>query len=318
MPSTPARAPAHGRRLALVRARLALARRRLHRAWRTRVPERARRMGGWLRSDEFLTTSSSLAFYAMISLPPMVLIAFWVAGAVVPDSTLQALGGQVEASTPEQLPVAAVVRSLIDLAADAGALSVLFAVWPATTYGAALGRAFENVAPRSPDELPGWKGRLLALLVLAVLPLVVFGGLAVLYVVPRLASGRTWPLTAALAVGTLLALAALIALVFQLYTVRDTNWVDVVVGALVATALIAAVSGSYLVYLEVFADFRERYGRTSLATAVLLGLWLLLTHAMLLAGYRVMLRRALRRSGRPPSGVPAGPEAGRACRRPES
>lgn len=255
------------------------------------MPARARRVAGWLRSDEFITTSSSLAFYAMISVPPMVLIALWVTGAVVADETLQELGGQVEQSAPDSLPVGEVVRSLVDLAADAGALSVLAAAWPATTYGAALGRAFENVAPRSPDELPGWKGRLLALVLVAALPLVVVGGVAVLYVVPRLLDDRPGSLTAGLAVGGVLALAALVALVFQLYAVRHTTWRDVLVGAGVATAAITAVSGAYLLYLQV-ADFEQRYGRTWLATAVLLGLWLLLVHAMLLLGYRVMLRRA--------------------------
>ncbi|MCZ2813731.1 hypothetical protein O2W15_20060 [Modestobacter sp. VKM Ac-2979] len=48
-------------------------------------------------------------------------------------------------------------------------------------------------------------------------------------------------------------------------------------------------------YLESFAAFSERYGTTSPATAVLLGLWRLLADAMLLVGYRVMLRRAPRR-----------------------
>lgn len=282
-------------------------------ASRARVPDRARRMGGWLRSDEFLTTSSSLAFYAMISLPPMVLIALWAVGAVVPGSALEDLGGQVEESAPQQLPIGAVVRSLIELAAEAGALSVLAAVWPATTYGAALGRAFENVAPRSPDELPGWKGRLLALLLIAALPVVVFGGLAVLYVVPRLVGGQAWQLTAALALGTVLALGALIALVFQLYAVRETSASDVLTGAAVTTALIAAVSGLYLLYLEVGADFDQRYGATSLATAVLLGVWLLLTHAMLLVGYRTMLRRAQRRHGHLGAGAAVQDPPGRAA-----
>ena len=299
MPSSRARAGAPDRFPGRARVVLVAARHRLATRVRARVPARARRVAGWLRSDEFLTTSSSLAFYAMISIPPMVLIALWVTGAVVADSTLQELGGQVEESAPDQLPVGAVVRSLIDLAAEAGVLSVLAAVWPATTYGAALGRAFENVAPRSPDELPGWKGRLLALVLVAALPLVVVGGLAVLYVVPRLIDDRPGSLTAGLAAVAVLALAALIALVFQLYAVRSTTWVDVVVGAAVATASIAAVSGSYLLYLELFADFQQRYGRTSLATAVLLGLWLLLVHAMLLLGYRVMLRRARGRDGAP-------------------
>lgn len=261
-----------------------------------RLPEPIRRFLAWLRSPEFVTTSSSLAFYAMVSLPPMVLLGFWIAGWFVDGSALQDLGNQVDSSAPEQLPVADVLRALIDVAAQAGPVAAVAAVWPATTYGAALARAFSGIAPESERRIRGWKGRLLALVVIAALPLVVFSGLATLYLVPRLL-GSGLELQLALAVGALVALTAVIALIYSLFELRETRWHDALVGAGTATGLVALTTGGYLVYLE-FADFTQRYGATALATAVLLGLWLLLGNAALLAGYRVMSRRALRRSER--------------------
>ena len=59
------------------------------------------------------------------------------------------------------------------------------------------------------------------------------------------------------------------------------------------------MSGGYLLYLRTGADFRDRYGTASLATLVLFGLWLLLGNAVLLAGYRLMTRRAARRRSGP-------------------
>jgi uncharacterized BrkB/YihY/UPF0761 family membrane protein len=259
----------------------------------TRLPEPLEHLVHWVRSPEFFTTSASLAFYAMISLPPMVLIAFWVAGAVVSDASLEGLGAQVEGQTPEDLPVGAVLRGLIDVAERTGPLAALAAVWPATAYGAALARAFTEAAPRSQQRIRGWRGRLLALGLIAVLPFVVFSALAALYLVPRLV-GSGWALTAVLGLGAFAVLTLLVMLVYRLFSLRDTRWDDLALGAATASALVTVVTGGYLVYLR-FADFTQRYGTTSLATAVLLGLWLLLANAVLLVGYRVMARRALRR-----------------------
>jgi uncharacterized BrkB/YihY/UPF0761 family membrane protein len=271
---------------------LAQLRRRLSRE-AAHLPPPIRRFVGWLRSPEFVTTSSSLAFYAMISLPPMVLLAFWIAGWFVDESSLQDLGTQVTSSAPDQLPVADVLRSLIDVAAATGPLAAVAAFWPATTYGAALARAFNAIAPESERRIRGWKGRLLALVIIAALPFAVFSGLATLYVVPRLL-GAGLGLQLALGLGTLLLVALVIALIYGLFELWETRWHDVAIGAATATGLVALSTGGYLLYLE-FADFTQRYGPTALATAVLLALWLLLGNAALITGYRVMSRRARER-----------------------
>jgi uncharacterized BrkB/YihY/UPF0761 family membrane protein len=261
-----------------------------------RLPRPVRRFADWLRSPEFVTTSSSLAFYAMISLPPMVLLGFWVAGWFVDESTLQDLGAQVQDQAPAQLPVAEILLALIDVAAQTGPLAAVAAVWPATTYGAALARAFSQVAPQSERRIQGWKGRSFALVLIAVLPLVVFSGLAALYLVPRLL-GSGPALRVVMGLGSLLILSLIIALIYGLFELRDNAWTDVVVGAATATGIVAATTGAYLAYLE-FTDFTSRYGATALATAVLLGLWLLLGNAALIIGYRVMSRRGQHGPGR--------------------
>ncbi|TKJ22394.1 YhjD/YihY/BrkB family envelope integrity protein [Blastococcus sp. CCUG 61487] len=259
-----------------------------------RLPEPVRRALDWLRSPEFITTSSSLAFYAMVSLPPMVLLGFWIAGLFVDESSLRDLGDEVTRQAPDQLPVADILRALIDVAADTGPLAAVAAVWPATTYGAALARAFSAISPEAGQRIRGWKGRLLTLVVIAALPLAVFSGLATLYLVPQLLGIEAW-LQVILGVGAVGVLWALIALVYSLFELSETRRRDVAFGAATAVGLIALTTGGYLVYLE-FADFTQRYGATALATAVLLGLWLLLANAALIIGYRVMLRRAGHRS----------------------
>ncbi len=262
------------------------------------VPDPVQAFVRWLRSDDFLTTSASLAFYAMVSLAPMALVALWVAGAVVPDSSLQRLGSDVEQTSPDSLPVADLLRRLIDVATGLGFASVLGALWPATAYGAALARAFGRVTPDRERRMRGWKGRAMALVIVALMPLVVFGALAVSFVGPRLLPDAGPWLAVLLAFGGYLALLALTGLVFTLFRLLSTEASDIAWGALVASTLISLVSGAYLLYLRLFAGFEQRYGASWLATAVLLGLWLLLVNAMLIIGYRLMVRRAQRRHPR--------------------
>lgn len=254
-----------------------------------------RRFGRWLLSDELVTTGSSLAFYAMLSLPPMILVALWAVGAVVPDSALDDLGRDVEGQAPDALPVGDVLRSLIDVATRSGAFSVLAALWPATTYGAALARAFSRVAPESDRQIRGWRGRLLALAIVALLPLLVAAALAIFSFGPDLLGSDDLALTLLAGVAAVAAFALVVALLFSLFQLRDTAPSDIALGALVTTGLQVVVTGGYVAYLELFADFESRYGASQLAVAVLLGLWLLLSNAVLLVGYRFMLRRCDRR-----------------------
>lgn len=283
-----------------------------------RVPEPVRRAANWLTGSEFTLTSSSLAFYAMISIPPMTIIGLWVAGGFLDDSLLQELGDDVGKQSPDELPLGDVVRSLVDVATRIGAFSVLAAVWPATAYGAALAKAFSMIAPESERSIRGWKGRLLALGVVALLPLIVFAALAALYVGPQLVDEGGLVFRIALALAALLAFGVVVAVIFALFQVRDTSVGDIAFGAGVATSLQALVTGAYLLYLQLFADFEQTYGASSLATAVLLGFWLLLSNACLLLSYRLMLRRCLRRQGG--DGQARAPEAPRGsgrARRPE-
>jgi YihY family inner membrane protein len=274
-----------------------------------RIPEPVRRLFGWLTGNEFTLTSSSLAFYAMISIPPMTIIALWVAGSFIDDSVLQDLGSDVDQESPDELPLGDIVRGLIDVATRIGAFSMLAAVWPATAYGAALAKAFSMIAPESERAIRGWKGRILSLAVVGLLPLVVFAALAALYVGPQIVDTEGPLFQVALAAVALLTFGLVVAVIFALFEVRETSLGDIAVGALTATVLQALVTGGYLLYLRVFADFEETYGASSLATAVLLGFWLLLSNAVLLASYRLVLKRCRRRqeaAGRRPPGDEPG------------
>lgn len=277
---------------------------------RGRVPEPVMKIWRWLSGAEFYLTSSSLAFYALISLPPMSLIALWAVSGFVDVDVLRQLGDEVSEGAPDEFEIGEVVAGLIETATSVGWVSVVTALWPASAYGAALAKAFGMIAPEAEREVQGWKGRLLALVLIAVLPLVVFAGIAVAFVVPQLLDVDGLAFQAMLVAAAALVYFLVVLAIYALFQVRDETTLDLVVGAALATGGQAVLTVGYLLYLVVGADFEETYGQTALAAVVLLGLYLLFSNAVLLSSYRYVLRRCRLREGPRTGGHRADDDAG--------
>jgi uncharacterized BrkB/YihY/UPF0761 family membrane protein len=264
----------------------------------SRTPGPVKKLLGWFTGDEFFTTSSSLAFYALISIPPMTIIALWIAGGFVDADQLRELGEELSDGAPDELEIHEIVAGLIEVATSVGWVSVLTAFWPATAYGAALAKGFGMIASEPERDVKGWKGRILSLGVVALLPMAVFGAIALSFLGPRLLGAGGLALRALF----LLAAAALyfvvVLLVFRLFRVRDETLGDLFLGAGLATLGQAGLTVGYLLYLQFGADFEETYGRSSLAIVVLLALYLLFSNALLLSCYRYILRRCHERQRR--------------------
>lgn len=124
----------------------------------------------------------------------------------------------------------------------------------------------------------------------------VFAALAVFSFGPDLLGSDDVVLSVAAGLAAVAALTVVVAMIFSSFQMRDTTPSDVAAGALVATGLQVVVTSAYVVYLELFADFQSKCGASQLAVVVLLGLWLLLSNAVLLVAYRYMLRRCARRA----------------------
>src|SRR5690348_4791505 len=83
---------------------------RRRRAAEAALPKPVRRFERWARGPELSMTSASLAFYALVSLPPMVLVAFWLAGMVASDEQLAGLVDEMGRRAPAELPLDGLVR----------------------------------------------------------------------------------------------------------------------------------------------------------------------------------------------------------------
>jgi len=173
----------------------------------------------WARSDESLSTAASLAFFALVSLPPTALIGFWAAGLMAGDERISQLGEQLAALAPAEMGADGMLLQLVEVAATLGWTSVLAALWPATAYGAGLARAFDRLTPTGRRRMDGLRGRVLVVVLIALLPLLILGALLVVLFLPQLLGEQVVVRVLGLALAGLIAVAALTAILALLYAV---------------------------------------------------------------------------------------------------
>ena len=260
------------------------------------LPHPVARLVVWARSDESLLTASSLAFYSLVSLPPMVLIAFWAAASVAGEATIEQIGSSVGRNSPHQLGLDRVVVQVAHVGASLGWLSVLTAVWPATSYGAGLSRALDRLTPGGDRPLDGVRGRLLGVVLIAVLPILVLAALVTAYLAPRVLGDQAWALAGGLLGGIVLGavvVAGVMALLYNLFSPKHVTLRTSLVGGAVAAGVVLGATLAFAAYLRLGGGAsKSHYASSAVGALVLLGLWLYLTNAGLLIGYRAALRRA--------------------------
>ncbi|MBA3508964.1 MAG: YihY/virulence factor BrkB family protein [Thermoleophilaceae bacterium] len=262
-------------------------------AVKERLPDPVGRVFDYLRDEDVLMISAGLAFYALVSVAPLVIIALWATSMIVGDGAVQRTGEELARLAPGKLGLDKAFTQVAQTGTDIGVWAVAAALWPATAYGSGLARAFNRVSDRA-RELPGLKGRALAFLLMAALQIVVLAGLAVALVGPRLlgegllAAVAGW--VSAAVVG-FLSIAAMTGLIYRVYDTECESWTGIAQAAATVAAGISLLSLGYVVFLRLGTDFEQRYASSGLAAVVLLAGWLFLANALLLVGYRLARER---------------------------
>ncbi len=262
-------------------------------AVRERLPGPVGRVFGYLRDEDLLMISAGLAFYALVSVAPLVVIALWVTSLLVGDDAVQRTGEELSRVAPAKLGLDTAFVQVAKTGTDIGIWALATALWPATAYGAGLARAFNRVSDQA-RELPGLRGRALAFVLMAGLQIVVLAGLAAALVGPRLlgegplAKAAGWAI--AVAVG-LVSIAAMTSLIYRVFATESASWNGVVQAAATVAAGISLLSLGYVALFQLGTNFEQRYASSGLAAVVLLAVWLFLANALLLVGYRLARER---------------------------
>jgi uncharacterized BrkB/YihY/UPF0761 family membrane protein len=232
--------------------------------------------------------SAGLGFYALVSIPPIVIVALWLAGLVAGDDSVERLADQIGRVAPKDLGIDRAVRQISEQGTSLGLSAMAIGLWPATAYGAGLVRAFERLAVgRKSRERTPMLGRLLMLTV--VLPLFVLGSILASFAGASALGdaliGRLLGLVLALVAGFIGASLA-VALIYRIFPPERLAWRQIVRGTVVAAVGIAVLSLGLVLYANLGANFGEHYVSSGLTAVVLTAVWLFLSNALLLVGYK--------------------------------
>jgi membrane protein len=163
----------------------------------------------------------------------------------------------------------------------------VLALLPMSLYGEGLRRALLRFSHRRHESLTSWRGRLLALPLLAVTPLLLYPLLLVARVMADLAdAGGAGHTVARIALGYYSVLAALtVPLVWGWRVVAGgrVRWPALVAGALFTAACLSGFLQGFVLFLALPLRLGAPFGGlTGVGAAVAVGLWLFLLHLVLL------------------------------------
>jgi membrane protein len=280
----------------------------------------ARRTGREFSKDQCLDLAAALTYYAVLSLFPALLALLSLVGLVGQGPStvrqlmdiLRNMGGGTAADTIE--PSITSLSQAGNAAGFALVLGLVLAVWSASGYVGAFGRALNRVYQVG-EGRPFWKLRPLQLaLTLAALVLIALVACALVLTGPAaravgdaLGLGDTavlvwdiakWPVV------VVVVLVVISTLYYATPNVRQPKFRWISGGALVALVVWVLASTAFGFYVSNFASYNKTYG--ALAGVVVFLLWLWLTNLALLFGAE--LNAELERGRELQGGLPAEKE----------
>jgi membrane protein len=248
-----------------------------------RLPPGINRIAERIAGRELLLEASSLGFYGLVSALPMLTVAFSIVGLVAGDETLQRVAQQAEENGP-----AGVGNILQQVAESSGALSiaaVVFTIWPATAYGGGLRRALSRAT--GDESAAALKGRATAIGLVFALPVLVLAGLPLAAFLSTLGdegvAGAVLGWSLALGAGTAV-LTLVLSGLYHAFSPEDLEWRDTLRGAAITAVVTTLFSVGFVLYLQV-GDIEQRFGGDTIGLIVMLGVYLFVANALLLAGF---------------------------------
>jgi membrane protein len=253
-------------------------------------PGRVRRAAPSARADDLFLYGAALAFYGLVSVAPLIVLALWLTALVAGDDQVHRVAAQLDRVAPRALGADRALQRVADLGARAGLVAVVAALWPATAYGSGLVRVFDRITVGQEGNRKGLRGRSLALAVVGVVPVLVLAGLLAAYSGAAVLGDSPMETAIGFALAVVFGFAATAVAIIVIYKVLPESapdWPSTLRGTGVAATGISLLSVAYVAYLRLGTDFEQRYAPDAVAAVVLLGLWLFLANVVLLVGYKV-------------------------------
>jgi len=253
-----------------------------------------RRAAATAKREDLFLYSAALAFYGLVSVAPLVVVALWLTSLVVGVDEVRLAATRFAEFAPAAVGADRAFQRVADLGTSLGLLALAGALWPATAYGSGLIRVFDRLSIGRPRPAArALKGRGVALALVAVVPVLILASLLAAYAGTRVLGDG--PILTV--VGFVLAFAcgfavtgAGVTVLYRVFPHAPPPWRANVRGTLVAATGISLLSVGYVAYLRLGTNFEQRYASDALAAVVLLGVWLFFANVALLTGYKAALK----------------------------
>jgi membrane protein len=242
--------------------------------------------------DDVLNVAGGMAYFAFLSLPPTILVLFALTGFFGGEPVADWVTGQLTTLLPEDAAVW--IETFVDNVVRSQApgpfsVGLVLALWAASNVFMAVTRGL-NLAYGVRDPRPWVKQRALAIGVMLFFVIFFLIGSASLIMGPQIARAldvfgvatQAWNLVQWILPFLLIVGAFWIA--YYVLPARDQkrHTREILIGAVVGTAIWLLASAAFRTYIANFGGYNETYG--VLGGIIILLLWLYLTMVVILAG----------------------------------
>jgi membrane protein len=256
-----------------------------------------------LRGRDTALIAAGLTFYAGIAVVPLLVLSLGLTSWLTSPARIRALTDRLGGALPADLGAPAALARLVDAGVTLSAWQAVLTLLPISLYGEGLRRALLRFSPGD-DRFTAWRGRLLALPLVVVAPLLLYpllqagAVLADLYAEPGIG-----PALGGFAVGYYSVLGSLVlplAWGFGIVAAARLRWPAVLAGAFLTAASLSGFLQGFVLFLALPLDLGAPFGGLDVVGGVVaLGFWLFLLHFVVLAGwlFTQALDERLRRNG---------------------
>lgn len=233
--------------------------------------------------------AAGLTFYAGIAVVPLLVLAFALTSLLTSDETVEQLSSRLSDLLPAPLGAPDAVARLVEAGVELDLLGGLLALLPMSLYGEGLRRALLRFSGRR-EAMTGWRGRLAALPLVLLAPVLLYPLLLAAEVMADLAdAGGLGATIGRIAVGfysVLFALTVPLAWGFRVVGGGRVRLTALLAGALFTAACVSGFLQGFVLFLSLPLDLGAPFGGlTVIGGVVALGLWLFLLHLVVLLGW---------------------------------